>query len=364
MYKQSKIFLVILSTTFAGCSWLGSDDTEFSDYAQDYTRARMANNIEIPPQVGTDNSQDLFVVPEIMPGVVGEVFGQENEVMAPMQILTLGNDVRANKEVQNASAFINETEIAVWDIVNKFIEADSLKLASKDIAEGSLETDWVTRYEEAFWGADKPVSRHKYRVNVLDSERPNETRLDIEVVAAQNYIQDSGWESYVDTNRAGAEFMNQILGFMYVQNIKDSRQRVTQSALGGITVNLGIDADGTPALVTSSDFQQTWDRVPVAMNLVQMQVDDKDRSQGLYFISRNENNEGFFESLAFWSDDAEGSLDVPKGDYRVQILNEGPKTYIIFTDPDDVPLKADVLAKNFAVLAKAFKARVSQKDAS
>jgi outer membrane protein assembly factor BamC len=345
----------------AGCSVLNFNDNPDQLDLSDYSKAKMSGDLLIPETVGQDNSQNLFIVPELMPESTGVVFGQGVDVPAPMQILTLGNDVRANKESRIASAFINDSEIAVWDLVSRFMENDQIALTEKQIAEGLLVTDWITKYKESFWwGDDIPVIRHRYRVRLLDAERPNETRLDVEVLAAEVYTSDEGWEPTMDATRAGAEFINQILGFKYVESINESRQRVAQSALGGITVSLGSDPDGNPALVTASAFEQAWDRVPLALQMVKMQVDDKDRSQGLYFVSLREDDEGFFKSLAFWSDDESDALDLERGNYRIQVTQEGARTYIVFTDTDDVPLQADVLARNFPQLSKAFKARLKE----
>ena len=362
-FSKQTTLVMIIAFLLCGCSIFSADDgTEFDP--SDYTRAKMSKELEIPESVGRDNSQDLFVVPDLLPESESEVFGLEKEVLAPMQILSLGNDVRTNRETQTASAFINAPEIQVWDMLNRFMQNDQIAVTNRQVGDGILVTDWVTRYEEVFWGSDEPVSRHRFRVKILDAERPNESRLDVEVMAAENYTSDEGWEPYVDANRAGSEFMNQFLGFMYVENIQSSRERVSQSGLGGITVSLGSDPKGNPALVTSSDFESTWSRVRIAMRLVKMRIDDRDRSQGLYFLSKIDDDEGFFESLAFWSDSESDSLQIPLGNYRLQVEAVGERTYIVFTDTDDVPLKADILATNFNLLSKAFKARVKESDLS
>ncbi len=359
---------IIISVTLfmiSGCSLFSSDEQTVSVDDLDYTQAQMASYLEIPPQAGQDNSQDLFVVPDLLPESTGIVYGPDVNVLAPMQILSLGNDVRPNRDTRTASAFINADELKVWDVVSRFMATDQIASTGREIiSEGvTVSTDWIVSYREAFWGSDEPESRHRYRIKVLEADRPNETRLDVDVIAAEKFTDDEGWEPNFDDNRAGAEFLNQILGYMYVENIRQSRQRVSQSGLGGITVSLGSDPEGNPALVTSSDFEQTWSRVPVAMQLVKMRVDDRDRSQGLFFVSRNDDEESFFESLAFWSDDDDEAMDLEKGSYRVQVTNEGSRTYIVFTDTDDVPLKADILAQNFALLSKAFKARVNNQNA-
>ncbi len=360
-FSQQTILITSIAILLNGCSiFSGDDETEFDP--GDYTRAKMSEQLDVPPAIGRDNSQDLFIVPDLMPEAQSEVFGNNKEILAPMQILSLGSDIRTNRETQVASAFINAPEIQVWDMLNRFMINDGIAVTNRQVGDGILVTDWITRYQEVFWGSDEPVSRHRFRLKLLDAERPNETRLDVEVMAAENYTDDEGWEPYVDANRAGSEFMNQFLGFMYVQNIESSRERVSQSGLGGITVSLGSDPEGNPALVTSSDFEQTWSRVRIAMRLVKMRIDDRDRSQGLYFVSKIDDEDGFFESLAFWSDDDSDAMQIENGNYRVQVESAGERTYIVFTDTDDVPLKADILARNFNLLAKAFKARVKESE--
>ena len=360
---------LLISTSLSiitGCSIFSGDEETVSVDDLDYTQAEMTTALSVPANVGQDNSQDLFVVPDLLPESTGVVYGPDVNVLAPMQILSLGNDVRANRDTRSASAFINADELKVWDIINRFMQSDNIAMSSRDIVtEGvTVSTDWVVTYREMFWGDDEPDTRHRYKIKVLEAERPNETRLDVEVMVAEKFTDDEGWEPNLEDNRAGAEFLNQILGFMYVENIRQSRERVSQSGLGGITVSLGSDPDGNPALVTSADFEQTWSRVPIAMQMVKMRVDDRDRSQGLYFVSRNNDEESFFDSLAFWSDDDDESIDLERGAYRVQVISEGARTYIVFTDTDDVPLKADILAQNFALLSKAFKARVTNRNNS
>jgi len=357
LLKVSRLIAISSIGLVSGCSWFSGSGL-FDDKTYDYTDAKMSTELVVPDNVGVDNSQDLYLVPQLMPGVEGEIYGVDNDVLAPMQVLSLGGDVRANKKANLSSAFISKPEIEVWDFVERYTEKDNVPLASKNIGNAELTTDWITNTKESFWwGDDKPVDRHKFKIKVLEAERKTETRIDVEVLAAEIYVDDQ-WQSYIDSNRAGASFLNEILGFMYVENLRASRARVTQSALGGISVSMGTDLKGNPALVTSSGFEQTWNRVPIAMKLVKVRVEDKDRSQGLYFVTRRNEDDSFFDSLAFWSDNEDNALMVKQGFYRIQITEENNKTYILFTDSDDVPLEAEVLAKNFPLLSKAFKARV------
>ena len=110
-----------------GCSLFSGDDETVSVDDLDYTQAEMTSALAVPASAGQDNSQDLFVVPDLLPESTGVVYGKDVNVLAPMQILSLGNDVRANRETRTASAFINADELQVWDVVSRFMQSDNIE---------------------------------------------------------------------------------------------------------------------------------------------------------------------------------------------------------------------------------------------
>jgi len=348
--------LVILG----GCSWVPDDVTLFDGSEYDYTKAIITEEMKVPESMGEANIQDHFLVPDLGDDVVGEVYGPDKEVMAPMQVLTLGNKARVNRESKDSSVFITESEIRLWDSVERFLIEENIQVASKDLSKGSYLTGWHVKRDDSFWKDEISAWRYRYEIKLDEAKRANENLVSVKIIDAQEYLESANrWRTLSDTKRIETEFLNSILGFMYVENITSSRQLVNQSALGGITVSLGTDKDNNPALLTSASFDHVWTRIPISLKLLSMKVDDQDRSQGLFFISNDEDEEGFFASLAFWSSDDKNVLDIPEGNYRLQVAKKGENVSIAFMDDENKYLTTELLAKNYPLLSKAFKSRAS-----
>ncbi len=343
----------------SGCSWLVGEDSFFDDSEYDYTKAEMTKEIEVPASIGESNIQDHFIVPELEEGTKGEVYGNEKNVMAPMQVLTLGNKVRTNRSSRYSSAYVTETEIQLWDIVQRFLEEKNIQLKSKDLQKGSIVTGWQLLKDDSVWfSPDITGWRYRYQIDLTASKRPDESKITVKILAAEEFVDDTAkWQSIADTKRIETEFLNSILGYMYVEDIEKSRQNVNQSDLGGITVSLGSDKDGNAALVSSASFDHLWTRLPISLSILNISVEDQDRSNGLFFVNNKGDDRGFFASMAFWSDDDKDSLDIPRGAYRIQIDNKGDLVTMTFIDGENEPLSAEVMAENFPLMAKAFRSR-------
>ncbi|PCJ46697.1 MAG: hypothetical protein COA74_13185 [Gammaproteobacteria bacterium] len=351
--------LVLVSLgMLGGCSWLVGEEGFFDTKQYDYTQAEISNDLEVPEAVGQSNESDNYFVPDIYE-INGIIYGVDKDVMAPMQVLTLGNKVRVNREPINASVYVTMSEIMLWDSLERYLEEEKIQVSTKNLDTSTIVTDWITKRDEDFWLGDITAWRQRYEIQLDMAMRPSEKIITIKLLEAQELVKDSGrWRNVVEPGRLETEFLNSILGFLYVEDIDRSRQLVNQSALGGITVSLATNTDGDPALVSSADYENVWGRVPVFLRLLNLSVEDQDRSKGLFFF-KLEDTEGFFDSLAFWSDDGE-TLDIPEGLYTIKVAKLGERVSITFIDNDNNPLTAQLLAKNFPALSKAFRSRVSE----
>jgi len=352
-----KLFYISSLTILGGCSWLTGEDGIFDDTEYDYTNAQITSELQVPKSVGELDIQDHFLVPEVADDVKGVVYGVDNDTMAPMQILTLGNKIRVNRNAGKSSVYVTESEIRLWDLVERYLAKENVPISAKDLNTGTISTGWRVKEDDSFWSGDITGWRHRFKITLDPAQRPSEKILSVEIVEAQEFVDDTKkWRTFLDTGRDETELLNSILGFMYVEDISKSRERVSQSELGGLTVSLGSDSNGNPALITTASFEHVWTRIPVSLRLLNIIVDDQDRSQGLFFIRNNEDDKGFFASLAFWSDDGE-SLDLPKDNYRIQVARQGEQISMTFFDDNNTPLEAEVLADNYPLLSKAFRSR-------
>ncbi len=71
------------------------------------------------------------------------------------------------------------------------------------------------------------------------------------------------------------------------------------------------EADGSSSLEIQDPFDRAWRRVGLALDIIGFVIEDKDRSNGIYFVKYADvdiddspkKKEGVLDSLMFWSDD-------------------------------------------------------------
>ena len=354
------IFFMALGT-LGGCSWLVGEGALFDDSEYDYTKAKMTKEMQVPESVGEANTQDHFLVPELGDDVKGVIYGDNRDIMAPMQALTLGNKVREDRTSEYSSVYVTDTEIRLWDMIERYLKEQNIPILEKDLEKGVIVTDWQVIEDDSFWSGEIKAWRYRYQINLSSAPRPSENIMTVKLIAAEKLVSDTdSWRPIVDTQRSETEFLNSIIGFLYVEDIAASRLLVNQSAIGGIVVTLGSDSNNKPALVTSANFEHVWTRIPISLSLLNIAIDDQDRTQKLFFINHKSDDKGFFASLAFWSESDGDILDLPEGPYQIQVASLGDKITMTFLDDVGNAISADLLAKNFPILSKAFKAKAPE----
>jgi outer membrane protein assembly factor BamC len=93
--------------------------------------------------------------------------------------------------------------------------------------------------------------------------------------------------------------------------------------------------DGAGALLLEEAFDRSWRRVGLALDRVGFTVEDRDRSQGLYFVryvdpdvdgKKKDEEKGILSKLMFWKGSA---ADKPaQAQYRIQVKTTGETTMV------------------------------------
>ncbi|MET0045689.1 MAG: outer membrane protein assembly factor BamC [Candidatus Thiodiazotropha sp. 6PLUC3] len=88
-----------------------------------------------------------------------------------------------------------------------------------------------------------------------------------------------------------------------------------------------------PELWIDEEFARAWRLTGVALDRVGFAVEDRDRSNGTYFVRYSQlsedekEDEGFLSKLAFWSDDEEKINS--EAQYQVKLLSDGTTTQVV-----------------------------------
>jgi len=93
--------------------------------------------------------------------------------------------------------------------------------------------------------------------------------------------------------------------------------------------------DGAGALLLEEAFDRAWRRVGLALDRVGFTVEDRDRSQGLYFVryvdpdidsKKKDDDKGFLSKLMFWK--GAGAKPNQAAQYRIHLKTMGESTTV------------------------------------
>ena len=94
-------------------------------------------------------------------------------------------------------------------------------------------------------------------------------------------------------------------------------------------------------LIISDEFRRAWRKTGVALDRIGFAVEDRDRTQGIYYVryddpSKGEKKKGWGSKLAFWRSD-----DIDKVEqYQVKLVGDGSQTRVVVRDQVGRPASA------------------------
>jgi outer membrane protein assembly factor BamC len=115
------------------------------------------------------------------------------------------------------------------------------------------------------------------------------------------------------------------------------------------------EADGTPVLVMKDDFERAWRRVGLSLDRLGFQVQDRDRSKGVYYVkylTEEQAKKGALSKLAFWeSDSPTGKI----ADFRLLVAEAQPGSHVQVQSADGKPERSEVAGRIINVLLEDLK---------
>lgn len=349
-----------LAVILGACGSVNVDDV-LPDKSVEYKRERQAErNLEIPPDLTTDRINDRMSVPDNFGGVSTsyseyvtdrKLRGVDEGPRAAVAgtVLPKLRDIEVRREDDVRWLVVSAPVEDVWQRIVDFWQQNGILMAEQDPTVGVMRTSWLENRAEiardfitdtirrAFDGLYEAGTRDQYRIRL---ERTGEGQTEVYLThygMEEQVIQGSGgtvertvWVPRERDPGLEVEMLRRLMVFM---GAEDERARVRLAA--------GVDdkrarsqllktREGTELLIDDS-FSRSWRLVGLALDRVGFAVEDRDRSQGIYYVRYNDPakedaDEGWLSKLAFWSDDN----DVDKVNrYQVKVGTRQDTTVVV-----------------------------------
>lgn len=352
--RNKRFSVVVLLSVFfiAGC-----DSIPFVDNTSDYKGASRGRPLEVPPDLTSISTDDAYAVPG------STTYSAYNQDQAKPEeadkLLPESDGVRYERAGSQRWLVVKAPPEKVWAVVREFWTDLGFAVRVESPQTGVMETEWVDptlltkdekgNYLDKFQGwLDKLNSlntRQKFRTRIDRGEEDDTTEIYMshrsisgpddgkpmiytpvgKVDATETIYKDN---FTVDAKaRAAAEDIDaELLRRLMVKfGIAEKQSRtIIANPVQEKRAAMNKSADGMVTLALNDPFDRAWRRVGLALDRVGFLVEDRNRSQGLFYVRYSDievdmpdaEKKGMLDSLKFWGDDDKKEQPKPEPEPR------------------------------------------------
>ena len=343
---------MVALSLLAGCSTLR--DTMEGERVDYKTSGTKGPSLDVPPDLTQLSRDTRYVVPGTAVSASSYQIGQPTQNVETAAV-TVG-DVRLERAGTQRWLVVNRPADKLWTPVHDFWLESGFLLTQDQQNLGIMETDWAENRaklpQDFIRNALGKVFDSLYSTGERDKFR---TRLERRPDGGTEiYISHRGMEEVITGGKSGgaggdstvwqpratdpgleAEFLRRLMVKLGVTQ-EQSKALVAAGAAQQKTSRAAI-VNSLPVVQIDEGFDRAWRRVGLALDRTGFTVEDRDRSQGTYFVRyvepvTNKSEPGFFSKLFSSSKAAAQPLK-----YRITIKSEGEKTTVSVLNAQGTP---------------------------
>ncbi|MDX1914823.1 MAG: outer membrane protein assembly factor BamC [Methylophilus sp.] len=323
------------------------DSIPFIDSSSDYKGAGRSKPLEVPPDLTVAKSSDAYAVPG---SATYSTYSQDQEgqEVGVEKVLPTSDSVRMEKAGTQRWLVVKAPAEKIWPAIREFWldQGFAVRVESPDV--GIMETEWVKadaiklqedkrnvgeKFDAWLDRLSGLADRRKFRTRIERGEKDGTTEIymtHLTVAGApddgKNRVQtqlgeiDTGYRA--DANKKSnvvddfdrdldAELLRRLMVKLGVEE-KQAKQ-IVENAVTAKHAKVAKESDSSVTLQLDDSFDRAWRRVGLALDRVGFVMEDKDRSNGLFFVryadvdidDKPSKKKGLLETLKFWGDDAD-----------------------------------------------------------
>ena len=335
MNRIAKLGLIGLTVAVSACSVLDNDKI-------DYKSAAKGTTLDVPPDLVQLSKDSRYVVTGGVATASGYQSTQAQPATSSTAAATLG-DVRVERSGGQRWLVVSRPADKLWDPVREFWQENGFNLATDQADLGIMETDWAenrakipqdiirSTIGKVFDNLYSTGERDKFRTRM---ERNASGGTDIFVShrgmqeVYTNQSKDSTiWQPRATDPELEIEFMRRLMVKLGVPQEQAKTQTTAATAAAAPAAAKLSTQGNVPVLQIEDGFDRAWRRVGLSLDRTGFTVEDRDRSQGVYFVryvapTADKKEPGFFSKL-FSSNTAIAPLK-----YRIVVKSEGNATVV------------------------------------
>ena len=338
----------------AGCSSIPGIDKVLPDRKVEYKKSREAErNLEIPPDLTQRSIQDELVIP----GAGATLSRYESRQQAPErragtrpQVLPEVERIEVRREGDQHWLLIGSEPEGVWYRVLEFWQESGVLLEEQDPTVGVIVTGWLENLADiktdfitdtvrrVAGGLYAASTRDQFRIRIENGLKPGTTELYLTHRGMQETVIQDGagsvervvWNPRETDHDLEVEMLRRIMLYLGSEDQIARQQLAAKGSARQPRATL-TKSGGQISLAMNEPFDRAWRLAGVALDRVGFAVEDRDRSDGVYYVRyadpmRQEEKKGWLGRLVFW-DVEEAEID-RQTQYQIRLSGAGPTTTV------------------------------------
>jgi outer membrane protein assembly factor BamC len=346
MKRNALLMALVVPVLLAGCSTSILDSKKI-----EYKSAGKLPPLEIPPDLTQPTRDDRYTVPDVAPkgtatysAYAGDRGGQTRSTTA-QDVLPQVEKMRIERSGTQRWLVVSGVPDKLWPDIKQFWQDLGFIVNVETPEAGVMETDWAenrakipqdfirSTIGKVFDDLYSTAERDKFRTRLEKGSEPGTTEIYIShrgmyEVYTNEGKSDTRWQPRPADPDLEAEMLRRLM----VRLGADDERAKTLVAGGAQEerAKLSRAKDGAGTLELLEPFDRAWRRVGLALDRVGFTVEDRDRSQGLYFVryvdpeqdgQKKNEEKSFLSKLAFWRG---SKSDIDKSpQYRIYVKTAG-----------------------------------------
>ncbi len=356
-FSQQGIIVYLLLVGLAGCTSVGNlMEGDHIDYksADKVTAPRL----DVQPDLTQLQRDNRYAIPEANKGVAtASGYNLEQSTRSSTQVDTVApqktGDVHIERDGSQRWLVVNQPPEKLWPVIKEFWQDNGFIVNVESPETGVMETDWAENRAKipqdfirntlgkVFDSLYSTGERDKFRTR-LERTPSGGTEIFISHRGAEEVLTGSAKETSVWTARPTdpvleAEFLSRLMVRLGADETK-AKAAVANEPTYQARSRLLKAATGSSVQVDEG-FDRAWRRVGLALDRVGFTVEDRDRSQGVYFVryvdqnedAKSKESEGFFSRIFSSSKDK----DKTAARYRIVVKGSGDNSSAITVQNND-----------------------------
>jgi outer membrane protein assembly factor BamC len=277
-----------------------SSEPEWKGIYSEGSPQKKSTKLEVPPDLSEPDSNEVLALPNIA-GTDSTYLAYTNSGLSENTGVKVADakptGIKVIRDGASQWLEINTNAEKLWPQLKIFFNGVGFEIKSEDKALGVMDTNWLESraalptnwFSKILNRISSTGLRDKYRARLEKTDNPEITLLFITHQGLKEHAADTSsgealklwWETRSSDPELEAEMYQRFLIFSDVS--KADSMKLVKNSIAKERTQI-IDKDETKMLQVGEAFDRTWRRVGIALDRIGLFVEDRNRSNGLYYL--------------------------------------------------------------------------------